>query len=84
MISILQTNLCRSIMIEHAEVALHDAFGSRLYWQARRSMRFNVDLRNTASKYREVYLNSTDKYDNTLLAPDWRNDKVSYLIEIKP
>jgi len=64
-------------MLEHAEIPLHDIFGGKLYWQARRSMRFNLELRNIANEFRNLYLNSTDEYDNTVLATDWRNDKVT-------
>lgn len=64
-------------MLEHAEIPLHDTFGGKLYWQARRSMRFNLELRNIANEFRNLYLNSTDEYDNTVLATDWRSDKVT-------
>lgn len=66
----------RSIWIERAEVALHDTFGNDVYWKARRSMRFNVKLREIASEFRRLYLNSTDEADNTVLMPDWRDEKV--------
>lgn len=66
----------RSILIERAEVALHDTFGNDVYWKARRSMRFNVELREIASEFRRLYLNSTDEADNTVLMPDWRDEKV--------
>lgn len=67
---------CRTILFDHAEVTLHDNFGDRLYWKARRSMRFNKALRNIANKYRNKFLNSSDEWDNTYLPSDWRNEKV--------
>ncbi|XP_076268681.1 O-fucosyltransferase 2 isoform X2 [Rhynchophorus ferrugineus] len=65
----------RTILLEHTEVALHDHFGSKIYWEARRSMRFNFNLREIANQFRETYLNSNDVNDNTFLASDWLNDK---------
>ncbi|XP_063237692.1 GDP-fucose protein O-fucosyltransferase 2 isoform X3 [Bacillus rossius redtenbacheri] len=61
----------RTIMFDHAEVALHDAFGDRLYWMARRSMRFAPALRRIAAEFREEHLNSTDEADGTVRPDDW-------------
>ncbi|CAG9766227.1 unnamed protein product [Ceutorhynchus assimilis] len=72
---VLKQDKSRTIMLEHAEVALHDMFGSQIYWQARRSMRFNFELRAIANEFRQLYLNSSDKDDNTYLAKDWKDDK---------
>lgn len=63
-------------MIEHAEVALHYMFGNKLYWHARKSMRFSNQLISVAAEFRKLYLNSTDKEDNTILPEDWQNEKV--------
>lgn len=65
-----------SILFDHAEVSLHDTFGDSLYWQARRSMRFNTALRNIANDFRKQYLNSSDESDRTFLPDDWRDEKV--------
>lgn len=71
-----QLQFSRSILIEHAEIALHNMFGNRIYWKARRSMRFNKELKNIAAEFRKIYLNSTDENDNTLLPDDWSQEKV--------
>lgn len=63
--------------MHHAEVALHDHYGDRLYWNARRSMRFNKDLKQIADDFRTKYLNSSDEKDMTQLPDDWRDEKVS-------
>lgn len=73
---ILETTDASSVLFDHAEVALHDAFGDRLYWQARRSMRFNKELRKIAEDFRRRYLNSSDEMDDTSLPEDWRSEKV--------
>lgn len=72
---VLAQTQARTVLFEHAEVALHDTFGDKIYWQARRSMRFNTHLREIANEYRKKYLNSSDENDNTFLALDWRYDK---------
>ncbi|KAF5299583.1 hypothetical protein FQR65_LT09388, partial [Abscondita terminalis] len=72
---ILKITKAQTILIDHAEVALHNNFGNNIYWQARRSMRFNKHLQNLASKFRQKYLNSTDLSDNTQLPNDWRDEK---------
>lgn len=63
-------------MFDHGEVVLHNIFGDEIYWKARRSMRFNKELRQIASDYREKFLNSTDENDNTELPENWKNEKV--------
>ncbi|XP_030764896.1 uncharacterized protein LOC115889108 isoform X3 [Sitophilus oryzae] len=70
----LKTN-ARTILIEHAEVVLHNTFGDKIYWQSRRSMRFNVKIRKIASDFRNSYLNSSDELDNTILEQNWEDEK---------
>ncbi|KAJ8963340.1 hypothetical protein NQ318_018812, partial [Aromia moschata] len=65
----------QTILINHAEVALHEFFGDKLYWQVRRSMRFNKELKKVAADFRETYLNSTDDADNTVLPEKWVEEK---------
>lgn len=62
--------------MDHAEVPLHDHYGSSLYWQARRSMRFNKKLEEIATSFRETYLNSTDITDGTKLPENWQEEKL--------
>ncbi|KAJ8925279.1 hypothetical protein NQ315_009107 [Exocentrus adspersus] len=64
-----------TILINHAEVALHEFFGNKLYWQARRSMRFNKELKEIAAHFRRTYLNSTDHKDNTESPENWVDEK---------
>ncbi|XP_029169844.1 GDP-fucose protein O-fucosyltransferase 2 isoform X2 [Nylanderia fulva] len=65
----------KSIMFDHMEIALHDEYGSKEYWKARRSMRYNSELYNIAKNYRKTYLNSTDENDNTDRPADWTKEK---------
>lgn len=64
------------------EIALHDEYGSKEYWKARRSMRYNSELYDIAKNYRKIYLNSTDENDNTDRPTDWTKEKVVILIVI--
>lgn len=65
----------RSVMFDHTEIALHDEYGSKEYWKARRSMRYNSDLYDIAKDYRKTFLNSTDEDDNTERPADWTKEK---------
>nr|CAD7412995.1 unnamed protein product [Timema poppensis] len=65
----------RTVVFDHAEVALHDTFGDRVYWSARRSMRFNLALHELAAQFRREYLNSTDEVDGTVREFNWTIEK---------
>lgn len=71
----LKPNVYRSVMFDHMEIALHDSYGSREYWRARRSMRYNPELYSVANEYRETFLNSTNDRDNTARPNDWTKEK---------
>lgn len=64
----------RSVMFDHMEIALHDFYGSREYWLARRSMRYNSELYRTARIYRRNFLNSTDEEDGIERSEDWSDE----------
>ncbi|CAB0018525.1 unnamed protein product [Nesidiocoris tenuis] len=63
------------IVIDRAEVALHDSFGDKLYWECRRSMRFAQRLVSEANAFRQSYLNSTDDLDGTRIPARWQDQK---------
>ncbi|XP_054707109.1 GDP-fucose protein O-fucosyltransferase 2-like [Uloborus diversus] len=54
-----------AIMIDRAEVILHDTFGDAEYWLVRRSMVFSKKLTELGDVFRKFYLNSSDKVDKT-------------------
>ncbi|CAG9821026.1 unnamed protein product [Phaedon cochleariae] len=68
-------NTAKTILIDHAEVALHDFFGNNIYWQARRSMRFSKDLKKIAGNFRQTHLNSHDDSDGTSLPENWTDEQ---------
>lgn len=41
----------KKVMFAHGEVALHDSYGTKQYWQCRKSMKFSKELIETATKY---------------------------------
>ncbi|PVD37980.1 hypothetical protein C0Q70_00582 [Pomacea canaliculata] len=72
---LLKNSTARSVMIDRAEIVLHDQFGDRWYWECRRSMRFSKELRDLADEFRKTYLDSFDEADNTVLDDDWTKMK---------
>lgn len=64
-----------SVLINHAEIVLHDVWGNREYWRARRSMRFNKILTATADEYRLTRFNSTNENDGVQRPPNWEDEK---------
>lgn len=72
---LLTNTTAKTVMIDRAEVVLHDFFGDKYYWQCRRSMRFSQPLRELGDAFREDFLDSTDEADNTVLDEDWTKMK---------
>ncbi|XP_005111664.1 GDP-fucose protein O-fucosyltransferase 2 [Aplysia californica] len=70
-----QNRTARSIMLDRAEIVLHDRYGDSVFWQARRSMRFAQQLRDIADDFRREFLDSTDEKDETVLDDDWTQMK---------
>ncbi|XP_042886452.1 GDP-fucose protein O-fucosyltransferase 2-like isoform X1 [Penaeus japonicus] len=72
---ITQKDEIRSILVTRAETVLHDEYGGKRYWAARRSMRFAEHLRLEAAKFRAEFLRSDDVSDKTEVTDDWRDFK---------
>ncbi|KAL0275181.1 UNVERIFIED_CONTAM: hypothetical protein PYX00_003123 [Menopon gallinae] len=66
---VLKMSEARTIMFDHAEVALHDRFGDKEYWDARKSMKFAQHLIEEAENYQTKYLN----WKRELHANPWPN-----------
>lgn len=67
----------RTYMFAHAEIPLHDSYGSREFWKARRSMRFRPELYEIAREFRKIFLNSIDDRDRTVRSPIWLDETVT-------
>ncbi|XP_055550037.1 GDP-fucose protein O-fucosyltransferase 2 [Wyeomyia smithii] len=65
----------RVIMLYNAETILHNFWGNVDYWEARRSMRFNKNLVELASKFRLDYFNSTNDLDRVQRPASWVDEK---------
>ncbi|XP_045460852.1 GDP-fucose protein O-fucosyltransferase 2 [Harmonia axyridis] len=72
---ILSASSARTILFAHAEVALHPTFGDSLYWTARRSLRYNKEMKIVANAFRERHLSSSNEADNIHLQDKWQDDK---------
>ncbi|KAJ7344361.1 hypothetical protein JRQ81_000311, partial [Phrynocephalus forsythii] len=66
----------RSVMLDRAENLLHDHYGSKDYWDTRRSMVFARHLRLVGNMFRTEHLNSTDEKDRTQYDENWTERKV--------
>ncbi|KAB7502464.1 GDP-fucose protein O-fucosyltransferase 2 [Armadillidium nasatum] len=65
-----------SVFLDHAEILMHDNFGSFEYWAARRSMRFATHLISEANNYRKTFIDSDDVRDKTKMSEDWRDFRI--------
>lgn len=64
-----------SVLINHAEIVLHDIWGNREYWKARRSMRFSKVLTAIAGEYRLTRFNSTNENDGVQRPENWQDER---------
>lgn len=60
------------IMFAHGEIPLHDTYGTKTYWDCRKSMKFNKKLIKIAKKYMSMHLNCDRKKCNNYLSVHWR------------
>ncbi|KAH9635164.1 hypothetical protein HF086_009504 [Spodoptera exigua] len=60
------------IMFTHGEIPLHDTYGTKSYWDCRKSMKFNKNLVRIAKDYIEQYLNCKTNKCATYLSVHWR------------
>lgn len=67
----------KTIFIDRAEVMLHDRFGSKNYWEARRSMRYSKNLVDIADDFISSNLDSNLDEFNINLPKDWTEEKES-------
>lgn len=65
----------RIVLILNTETILHDFWGTSVYWEARRSMRFNKALTQLAAEFRENFLNSTLDVEAVQRPMSWRAER---------
>ncbi|XP_067635919.1 GDP-fucose protein O-fucosyltransferase 2 isoform X2 [Eurosta solidaginis] len=84
--SVLQQHIAKSISAQtandvkvfailNAETVLHDQWGSKEFWRARRSMRFAAPLIKTAEEYRARVLNSNTIEEHVQRPPMWEVER---------
>ncbi|KAK3912786.1 GDP-fucose protein O-fucosyltransferase 2 [Frankliniella fusca] len=72
---ILRQSRAKVVMIDHAEVALHDRYGDHIYWECRRSMRFARHLVEIAQSFRKQQLDSSDDKDMVKRPDNWLEER---------
>lgn len=65
----------KSVMIDRAENLLHDMYGGKDYWDARRSMVFSKQLVKVAEEFRKTHLDSDDGKDKTTMSDNWTENR---------
>ncbi|CAK1587905.1 unnamed protein product [Parnassius mnemosyne] len=64
--------LDRSVMFSHGEIPLHDSYGTKSYWDCRKSMKFNKDLTRTAKNFISQFLSCKTEKCSTYISIHWR------------
>ncbi|CAH2062485.1 unnamed protein product, partial [Iphiclides podalirius] len=62
----------RSVMFAHGEIPLHSAYGTKAYWDCRRSMKFNRSLVEAAKQYISQFLKCKVEKCTSYIAVHWR------------
>ncbi|XP_047122240.1 GDP-fucose protein O-fucosyltransferase 2-like [Schistocerca piceifrons] len=65
----------RAVMTDHAKISLYDAFGDKVYWEVRRSMRFALALVEIETESWKDFLDSDDVTDGTVRPRDCKMEK---------
>ncbi|CAH2227585.1 GDP-fucose protein O-fucosyltransferase 2 [Pararge aegeria] len=60
------------VMFAHGEIPLHDYYGSKTFWDCRKSMKFNKNLINKAKKFIYEKLDCNENQCNTYISVHWR------------
>lgn len=68
----------RKVMFMHAEIPLHDNYGSKSYWDCRKSMKYSKPLIKTAKKFINKKLDCKSEQCSTYLAIHWRRRDFAY------
>lgn len=72
-----------SVLFLNTEIILHDQWGNKQYWQARRSMRFNSNLIAIADAYRADNFNSTNEFDLVQRPEKWTDEKNIVVLKVE-
>ncbi|CAG9789874.1 unnamed protein product [Diatraea saccharalis] len=75
---ILQHPTDRKVMFAHGEIPLHDNYGTKTYWECRKSMKFNNNLVKIAKDFISSNLNCNADRCLTYLSVHWRRKDFAY------
>lgn len=62
----------KKVMFSHGEIPLHDSYGTKQYWDCRKSMKFNSDLENIANNYIAKHFNCYNIKCMSYISIHWR------------
>ncbi|XP_063836904.1 GDP-fucose protein O-fucosyltransferase 2 [Ostrinia nubilalis] len=62
----------KKVMFMHGEIPLHDNYGTKAYWDCRKSMKFNKTLVKKAKKFIKEKLGCDEEKCNNYIAIHWR------------
>lgn len=62
----------KKVMFAHGEIALHDNYGTKEYWQCRKSMKFNRDLVVYAKRYLKKIFECSVEQCDSYISIHWR------------
>ncbi|XP_049883408.1 GDP-fucose protein O-fucosyltransferase 2 [Pectinophora gossypiella] len=62
----------KKVMFHHAEIPLHNNYGSKSYWECRKSMKFNEELVNIAKNFIRNHLNCDSDKCSSIISIHWR------------
>ncbi|CAH2101483.1 unnamed protein product [Euphydryas editha] len=60
------------VMFAHGEIPLHDHYGTKTFWDCRKSMKFNKDLIETAKKFMSEHLDCKEEKCTSYVSVHWR------------
>ncbi|XP_050359634.1 GDP-fucose protein O-fucosyltransferase 2 [Nymphalis io] len=60
------------VMFAHGEIPLHDQYGTKKFWDCRRSMKFNKNLINIAKKFISKHFDCNNEKCTTYISIHWR------------
>ncbi|KAM3958683.1 protein O-fucosyltransferase 2 [Aphomia sociella] len=68
----------KNVMFAHGEIPLHDSYGTKTYWDCRKSMRFNTHLIKLADEYISKNFNCNKNQCESYIGVHWRRQDFAY------
>ncbi|XP_059044884.1 GDP-fucose protein O-fucosyltransferase 2 [Achroia grisella] len=75
---ILQHPKDHNVMFAHGEIPLHDSYGTKTFWDCRKSMKFNKDLIKVAKEYISENLDCNNDKCESYISIHWRRQDFAY------